>query len=724
MALSCTCSPAPDRSGTKAPVDFDFNYTPVSDQYPASAPGRYVTSEGDTLRKVALTVWGDADLWYLIADANGLSGSEALPDGLSLIIPNRVSNVHNNSETFKPYNAAEIIGDVTPQPPAPPAKSCNPIAQILIVVVTIIVAIYAPYALGLTTYVEGTGFVATAAVAGSTTATAVTAGVVGGAAGSIAGQTVAVATDQQDSFSWRAVAQAGLTGGVTMGLSSPGSTAAFNSAFGGPTAGLVARTVLSAAAGQGINVALNDHTHFQWSAVAGAALTTGLLGRSGMGEMDTMLGLPNSGNILTDTFNNIVAGTLNRSVQIALDGHGKLNFANIAADAFGTALGNYIVGELKPMPSAAGLDREAEAQMRAEMAAEESERAAGTTGWLVPVSATVNAPDATQAAGDVPFYLNRNSANPGSLSITVTGGRVAASQAEFDAYIGNTGYAGASVGVNPPVDNTTLGSALRDTGRAVVNAGIDVVEGVPNLLSGALPGFPDYVPFMQNLRLPYDTPAFGVTLEVLSGFGAAKAFSLAAEGATVGEATNVFHATTSPRAADSILTKGIDPAFLNPDSRFGPAFYVAEAPETALAELAHHGAAPTTGIRFELNSDAARTLDLTVPEVAEAYGYRGGPISSETQAIGARALDEGFNAIKYNSLRGSGANYAVLDNFNGFYPDSTDTFEKADTGQKECSCRSEGSSVRSSSGVLLSRRASRASVALRSPGSWASGTAC
>ncbi|ULQ45462.1 hypothetical protein JN531_010025 [Flagellatimonas centrodinii] len=45
--------------------------------------------------------------------------------------------------------------------------------------------------------------------------------------------------------------------------------------------------------------------------------------------------------------------------------------------------------------------------------------------------------------------------------------------------------------------------------------------------------------------------------------------------------------------------------------------------------------------------------------------------------------------------------------WDGFYPDSTDTFEKADNGQKECSCRSEGSSARSSSAGLLSSAASR-----------------
>ena len=60
----------------------------------------------------------------------------------------------------------------------------------------------------------------------------------------------------------------------------------------------------------------------------------------------------------------------------------------------------------------------------------------------------------------------------------------------------------------------------------------------------------------------------------------------------------------------------------------------------------------------------------------------------------------------------------------GFTPVSTDTYEKADRGLEECSCRSEGSSVQSSSVARLSRRASRASAALRWHGSWGSGTRC
>ena len=64
-----------------------------------------------------------------------------------------------------------------------------------------------------------------------------------------------------------------------------------------------------------------------------------------------------------------------------------------------------------------------------------------------------------------------------------------------------------------------------------------------------------------------------------------------------GGASDVSHATTSSRATQGVLD-GINPDFLNGQSRFGKAFYVAEKPQTALAELAHHNATPTHGIRL------------------------------------------------------------------------------------------------------------------------------
>lgn len=53
---------------------------------------------------------------------------------------------------------------------------------------------------------------------------------------------------------------------------------------------------------------------------------------------------------------------------------------------------------------------------------------------------------------------------------------------------------------------------------------LGAVEGAANLVGGgAIPGAIDYVPFLDPLRAKYDTPAFGTTIEVLTGVGAFKA---------------------------------------------------------------------------------------------------------------------------------------------------------------------------------------------------------
>ncbi|WP_346837593.1 DUF6531 domain-containing protein [Microbulbifer sp. SAOS-129_SWC] len=126
----------------------------------------------------------------------------------------------------------------------------------------------------------------------------------------------------------------------------------------------------------------------------------------------------------------------------------------------------------------------------------------------------------------------------------------------------------------------------------------------------------------------------------------------------------VWHTSDEARKIQGVLD-GIDPKYLNPESRFGPAFYVGEQPTTTVAELAHHGVDAKYSIRFDLNKDAMNVLDLTDPNVAKAWDYKGGPISSATQEIGLKAQEQGFNVIRFNSERATnGINNAVLDNFN------------------------------------------------------------
>ncbi|WP_425495029.1 DUF637 domain-containing protein [Pandoraea commovens] len=69
----------------------------------------------------------------------------------------------------------------------------------------------------------------------------------------------------------------------------------------------------------------------------------------------------------------------------------------------------------------------------------------------------------------------------------------------------------------------TFTSALKDTVRATANAGLGIAEAVPNLVGGALPGFPDYVPFLDKYKLAYDDPDFGELTSFLLSLGIAKA---------------------------------------------------------------------------------------------------------------------------------------------------------------------------------------------------------
>ena len=71
-----------------ASADFDQNYQPINSGYPAAAATSYTVQAGDTLRSIAQAVWGDAAMWYLIAESNGLTSSSALIAG-----PRRTSSM-------------------------------------------------------------------------------------------------------------------------------------------------------------------------------------------------------------------------------------------------------------------------------------------------------------------------------------------------------------------------------------------------------------------------------------------------------------------------------------------------------------------------------------------------------------------------------------------------------------------------------------------------------
>ncbi|MDR7016403.1 DNA/RNA non-specific endonuclease, partial [Acinetobacter sp. 3657] len=220
-------------------ADFDQNFEPINAQYPSSAPTSYVVSNGDTLQSIALSVWGDSSMWYMIADLNGLSPLDKLTAGQVLTIPNKVTNIHNNSETFRPYSPGEAIGDTqptipSPPPPPKPKKKCGGIAQIVMIVVAVVVTIYtAGAAAGLMGAVATTATGTAASMAGVGMAAlaggsamgvtigagyAVAAAAIGAAVGSAASQLAGKAMGVVDSFSWSQVGISALTAGATAGV--------------------------------------------------------------------------------------------------------------------------------------------------------------------------------------------------------------------------------------------------------------------------------------------------------------------------------------------------------------------------------------------------------------------------------------------------------------------------------------------------------------------------
>ena len=99
--------------------------------------------QGDTLRSLAARLYGNEQLWYVLADANGLGGDDALVAGSTLTVP-EVKTSLNDASTFKPYDPVEITGPTTPSLPylPPPDQGCGAIGQIIMIVVAVVVTVY------------------------------------------------------------------------------------------------------------------------------------------------------------------------------------------------------------------------------------------------------------------------------------------------------------------------------------------------------------------------------------------------------------------------------------------------------------------------------------------------------------------------------------------------------------------------------------------------------
>lgn len=344
-------------------VDFDFGYAKVSANYPSASPGAYTVRPGDTLQSMAQTAYGDSALWYRIAEANGLASNSDLKVGQTLNIPNRVSSIHNNSTTFKPYDPSEIEGDKTPNlsTPQPPKKKGSFFKKLLmiiiIIVVTIITAGAAAGFLGSTATFGAAAGTAGAVTIGGATVTAAGAAIAmgaGAAVGSIAGQLFGMAAGLQDEFSWKQVGLAAIGGAVTGGM---GGWAPL-----GGEASSIGNSVIRAAAGnvvsQGIGVATGLQEKFDWRGVAASAVGAGV--GQVVGEAFGLTPKGINGMSPGELFGKRLATGLIAGAATAVARGGKVAMQQVAVDAFGNTIGQSIaeqstsVGSPTANPGAGG----------------------------------------------------------------------------------------------------------------------------------------------------------------------------------------------------------------------------------------------------------------------------------------------------------------------------------------------------------------------------------
>ena len=324
----------------RSTADFDQNYEPINDNYPGAAASTYtVQRNSETLASVAQALWGDAAMWYLIADANGLTASAVLKAGQLLVIPNKVTNIHNNAKTWRPYQAGEAIGKTdptTPPPPPPKNSGCGGLGMLLMVVVAVAVTVYTAGALsaGLGGSFSATmsaganvltgGALGSGAAAGAlssslgTLGAQIAIGATASAVGSVASQAVGLAIGQIDSFSWRGVGQAALGGGITAGVGS--ALGGANGILGGGSPWAVAGR---AALGSGVNLALRGD--WNWKTVMISSVSAGVGSAVGGSGADF-------GSVFT---RGLAAGV----TATALTGGNRRSYETVFMSSLGSAIG-------------------------------------------------------------------------------------------------------------------------------------------------------------------------------------------------------------------------------------------------------------------------------------------------------------------------------------------------------------------------------------------------
>jgi YD repeat-containing protein len=277
---------------------------------PQDNTGTYTVCAGDSLENIALQAYGDSSLWYLIADANGITDRHAtnqLHNGQRLIIPAVATKQHQNTGTHQLMNSTEILGDLsatlaipdslTTASPAPGKHNSLfkkiAIAAISVVATVIAAAVFATLggALG-ATLSGGLGQILSLGMkvlSGQVMGTlgSLTAGFTAGVAGNLTGQGLANAFGLQKGIDLRSALITGLSTAASTGvLQELNSSQAFKNVmqkldnFSSSSFSLAsaAQMMEQDAISQGLSLALQNHQHFNWYELGSKAALAGLSG--------------------------------------------------------------------------------------------------------------------------------------------------------------------------------------------------------------------------------------------------------------------------------------------------------------------------------------------------------------------------------------------------------------------------------------------------------------
>jgi len=268
----------------------------------------YTVVDGETLKDIARNVLGDAKLWWRIAEANGLavSGDGQLAAGQTLSVPKLALNA-NNVDTFQPYDPSRVTGSMDPSLPAPAGQGgggCGGLGQIISMVVTIVMIAYGvPVTL--------------AAVAGN-----------------VSGQVTNNITGAQDGFNWKSLAMSVVSAEISAGLNT-------SALLGGQDLGMtVLRSATANALTQGVGVVTGLQDRFDWKSVAasaaGAAAGWGVSNALGLIDANGAK-LPQA--VEPELFAKAGLSGLAAGLTTAVARGGRISVQQVAADAFGNALG-------------------------------------------------------------------------------------------------------------------------------------------------------------------------------------------------------------------------------------------------------------------------------------------------------------------------------------------------------------------------------------------------